>query len=63
MLRFLETVWLIIAVFGIMVTAYSFFPGAGFEEYDRYWFLGISIVAIIMFFVRRNQRKMRERSL
>ena len=62
MLKILETIWLIISIFGFLLTGYSLLPGR-FEKDDTIWFLIISLVALGMFFIRRKQRLQRERNL
>lgn len=55
MLRFLEIIWLLIFFAGLVFTGFSFFT-AGFETYDTGWFFLITLVALLMYFIRRKQR-------
>lgn len=61
MLKFLEMVWLVIAVFSVVLVGSSLFM-PGFTSYDTMWFSVIALVAVGMYFVRRKQRTMRERA-
>lgn len=57
MLRFLEILWLCIAIAAAMLMLfYSVTAGFG---YDAKWFGIIAAVGLMMFFLRRKQRKSR----
>lgn len=60
MLKFLETVWLIISVISAAITTYSLFA-TGFTMYDTVWFFVIALISLGMFFIRRKQRMSREK--
>lgn len=55
MLRFLEIVWLVIAILGVAFTIYSFFD-THYAQTDRIWFAVITAVAAGMSYIRRRQR-------
>lgn len=55
MLKFLETVWLVIAILGVIFTIYSFFD-THYAQTDRIWFAVITAVAGGMSYIRRRQR-------
>lgn len=57
-LKFLETTWLVIAVFALSAGVYNLLK-TGLNE--SYILFGISLISLFMFFYRRNLRKSREK--
>lgn len=57
-LKFLETTWLVIAVFSLAAGVYNLLK-TGLT--DSYIMFGISVISLFMFFYRRNLRKSREK--
>ena len=60
MLRILEIVWLVIGIAGIGLLVYTLVSGG--DKQQAIYFLLFTIVATIMFFVRRRQRKNHEKT-
>ena len=57
--KFLEKMWLMLAIVTFIIALYRSFTN---DVYDALYFYGFSLIATLLFIMRRKQRKYHERN-